>query len=214
MTDSNLKRLSMEEATVPQLRWFAETRLETKPPKSMSDAKKLRNFIGVLGWEHNYIEIPDSPAAIKEPGKPMAQAVAGTTRTGKGRVGDDASSKNDPRVVLTIPNEDKPGGSRPVPVAVNGKLILLPRNEEISIAYRYYEALKNAKETRYREVKDVFGNVIDYEPFEVPSYPFNTVRMPDEAEVKAWIKAQVDAGEKEQAELVEKRRQKQAQQAA
>lgn len=75
-------------------------------------------------------------------------------------------------VIITIAEQETPGGGDPVPVCVNGKAMFIPRNQECRVAVEYVEALKNAVQIVYPSKSD--GGL--GEPRRVPAYPFSIIR--------------------------------------
>lgn len=96
--------------------------------------------------------------------------------------------KGDPKVTLVVNEQEGEGGRRPVFVSVNGVAMLIPRNKKVTIAYRYYEALKNAVRTSYEQDQ----RSGDIHSSDVPTYPFNIVSMPSEDEIEAWMRSSQD----------------------
>jgi hypothetical protein len=115
----------------------------------------------------------------------------------------DVGSTNDPRVKLIIHEQQGMGnfGKRAVPVAVNGRTMLIPRNQEVSIPYRFFEALNAAKETSYEDVADE-DNPRKVERIETTahSYPFTVLERPSQAAIAAWHKRAEDEQKKVNAE--------------
>lgn len=100
------------------------------------------------------LEMPDADEA---PSKPVL-AVNNT---------DDHPS----HVTVIVATQDTAGGNEPVPVSVNGKAMLIPRGEEATIPWAYYQVLKDAVEFRYDPLPD--GGMSPAR--KVMRYPFNRV---------------------------------------
>lgn len=210
-----MKNISIDDAELAELRWYAQHRcaLPSHALQGEISAERLRAMIRAV-FESESIEVPNDLPPAEPSGRividavPLAQSLPGTTKAkaarAKGLV--DKTSDGDPKVVIHIPKQAGPGGERHVPVAVNGRLMLIPRAQNVEIPYRFYEALRNAVETRYEEVPAKGDQPSYLRPIEVLSYPFHAVRMPDAAEIEAWRKPQDDEGLAEQQREVERRR--------
>lgn len=209
----SMKRVSIDEAELSELRWFAEHRSALPAHALQADvgAEKLRAMIRTV-FEGEDIEVPTdlppTPSGVVLDAVPLAQAVPGTTKAraarGKGLV--DKTSSGDPKVVIHIPKQTGPGGERHVPVSVNGRLMLIPRGKNVEVPYRYYEALLNAMETRFEEIPAKGDKPAELKTTDVLAYPFHVVKMPAAAEVEAWRKPQEAEGLAEQQREVERRR--------
>ena len=75
-------------------------------------------------------------------------------------------------VVINIPKSEKPGGTEPVPVGVQGVLYTIPRGVDIAVSESIVEVLKNAVQDIVTQ--DPETNEIYHE--DVPSFPFQIVR--------------------------------------
>lgn len=98
-----------------------------------------------------------------------------------------ASGRYDPLVTVLVYEGQEDGGKRPVPVGVNGTIILVPRGKPVQLPYRYYEALKNAERVTYSEGAD--GELLEHK---MAAYPFQTIQPADPAELAAWLDATAD----------------------
>ena len=86
---------------------------------------------------------------------------------------DPGSYQRGPKAKIIIARDEKPGGDRPVFVAVNGKSMLIPRAEPCDVGLPYVEALAHATQTLYD--MDEEGNITSRE---VPLYPMQILSMP------------------------------------
>ena len=79
-------------------------------------------------------------------------------------------------VVIRIQSQNEPGGEQPVPVGVNGSVMLIPRDQDARIPRSYYEVLKNAVVDRY-EPEIVNGLMVGMksEPRRIPAYPVQLI---------------------------------------
>ncbi|MBF0136135.1 MAG: hypothetical protein H7833_05765 [Magnetococcus sp. DMHC-1] len=69
---------------------------------------------------------------------------------------------------IHLQRSDGKGGDRPVPVAVNGSLMLIPRGKPVQVPRKFVEALQNARTTHFEQ--DENG---EFHPRETLSYPFS-----------------------------------------
>lgn len=161
-------RIKISEATAKQLRDFGEIALGLEIG-GRENSQIMLGKIAATGYSLD--DIPD--LSSPEPSQPGAAPV------GEGnpsyRMGDDGV----PEHRILIPESDKPGGSDPVQVGVNGRLILIARGTPSWVPEPYVEALRNAVEFVYEEFKGQKAeNGIDIgglsKPRSVQSYPFQT----------------------------------------
>ena len=172
---SDTIKIAVAMATEDQLRWFATNQLNLEvSPKD--NAAKLKVAIA-RAWDDTDITVPADIGGKSAPA-PAARKVDVAALVPK-------DSHRDPKVTILVNRQEGPGGDRPVEVGVNGTLILIPRGEPVTVAYRYYEALKNAVQTIYDQGADGEISARD-----VHAYPFQVITMPDRSEVDAWITAQ------------------------
>lgn len=158
--------IKIADATVDQLRWFATTVLGVDlGPNPNIRIETLRSKISAAGYQRDDITVPDTigtPAPAAAPaGETPAHAV------------DPGSYQRGPRAKIVIARDEKPGGDRPVFVAVNGKSMLIPRAEPCDVGLPYVEALLHATQTLYD--MDEEGHITSRE---VPLYPMQILSMP------------------------------------
>ena len=67
---------------------------------------------------------------------------------------------------------EEAGGNEPVPVSVNGKVMLIPRGKDVDVPAEYVEVLQHAISHKYDPLPDGGMNPV---PREVPLYPFQRV---------------------------------------
>ena len=92
------------------------------------------------------------------------------------------SSEHDPKVRMFLNEAEGAGGQRPVFVSVNNVPMLIPRGEEVDVPYRYYLSLKAAVSTIHEQDE----NTYELLSRDVPSYPFQVIRLPTEKEMEPW----------------------------
>lgn len=74
-------------------------------------------------------------------------------------------------VKIFISEQEGPGGSDPVFVAVNGRSILIPRNKEVVVRAPFVEALEHA--VKRVPVKGENESIVGWR--EVPSFPYRVI---------------------------------------
>lgn len=72
-------------------------------------------------------------------------------------------------VRINIAVTEEAGGKDPVPVGVNGKIMIIPRGQDVDIPEEYYEALNHAVSHKYDPNED--GSGINPVPRKVHLYP-------------------------------------------
>lgn len=155
---SDEKHVPLTDATEDQLRAFAQSHLGVEFAHNAKPASMIARIRTM--WDKDAIpvqeEAPPAPARVIHPegGEVPAPAPAKTRR-----------------VRILIAQEEGPMGSDPVPVGVNGRLMLVPRGEEVSIPEPYFEVLRNAVTLRY-DPQDGGGMK---PPRQVPLYPMNVL---------------------------------------
>ena len=179
------KTVKWDEATLKELKMFASGVLGMTLGPNIGEetlrAKIRQAFPGdkitimVLDGE-------DEAVAADAPVPPSEAPAQGKALRG-------SSSVNDPKVTITIAEAEGAGGKRPVPVGVNGVMMLIPRGRPVDIPYRYFDALSKANKTLY-EQDETTQEVISTD---VPSYPFSVNKMPPQDEIDAFLAADAQA---------------------
>lgn len=179
------KKISIHEATPAQLRHFLETQCGVPKIHPSTSAKTL---IAKLQTVHVGAEIDvddgvaepsnvtSMPIEFTAPGVPAA-APAPTAGHALGGM----SSRDAPKVVVMIFNQEGAVGTQKVFVGWNTKGMLIERGKPQPIPFPYYEVLKNCIETQtYQDDKgeDVTNDV--------QAYPFQVLQMPPASEIEAW----------------------------
>jgi hypothetical protein len=147
------KKIKLNEATEPQLRSFAESYLGMTFPAN-TKPETIRAKV-MAAWTKEEIMVEDE--------EPKAALTGQPPRTPKGK------EPSPDKVRIIIQRTEEAGGDEPVPVGVNGKIMLVPRGEEVEIPVSYFEVLKNAVKDIYEPIKEGGINPV---PRKVPSYPF------------------------------------------
>lgn len=147
------KKIPLTEATATQLAEFAENTLGLEGINYRQGADSIRSKIAVAAYDKDYIEVEIAEADVKriDPPQPVGERRMAT---------------------ISIQTQDTPGGSDPVPVAVNGKQMFITRNKDVTIPWEYYHALDNARKLVY-EIDDI--GRLKPDPREAHEYPFSLI---------------------------------------
>lgn len=155
------KKVEIEAATVAQAKQFAEAFLNLE-----AEAKdKLPEIIAKLraaNWLMPFILVPTT---VKVDGAPQAAGMQIRPHSD--------GVRNE--VKIRIYSNDKPGGTDPVPVGVNGSVMLIPRDKDVWVPEEYMRVLQNAIEVSWPEYdgeKDMIGGLHDDQRRMVLSVPF------------------------------------------
>lgn len=171
-------QIPIESATKAQLRAFANHL--GCPTSNFMDETKLRAAIANSGYDAAHI----------------IGFVNAPTKAAEARLIASGDAVAEPLVELTVHTSEGAGGKRAVFCGVNGKALLIPRNQKCKVKLRYLRVLENAVETKYEFDDDAKANV----PREMPSYPFQVHTMPSDADIAAWHKFEAE----EEARLAKK----------
>lgn len=189
------KTVKIEEASAQELRAFAERMgLETKP------GHNSKQLIALIHRADSSIE--EIPAAPEEPQTPTPMSTAAApivepapmieAQTAGGTALMPHFSK-DPRVELTIAKTSETTRSKDVPIGINGDVFVIQRGQRVSVPYRVYLALEDAKEMQAVETGEERMGIPVREWQEVYSYPFQVHRLPSDEEIAAWRAATDEA---------------------
>ena len=172
-----MQQKPIDDCTDDELRNHANINLGLGVPTNIGRGTLLAKIRQV--WQPDFIHVADEEEADLDIEYDEADAgdVKANIRSLRG-----SSSKNDPKVRLTVAMNESPGGSRDFFVSVNNVAMLVPRGEEIHLPYRYYLVLKNAVSTTFTMDPETFENV----PRDVPAYPFSVVTLPTDEEMRGW----------------------------
>jgi hypothetical protein len=124
---------------------------------------QLQAKLAQVGYTVKFITVPFEYAAS------MPDAVR-PTDTDRYRTNEDGSKS----VKIIIQTSDRAGGDRPVPVGVNGRIMLIPRGTPVWVPESYVEVLKHAVEHAYDEYdadSNIFGGLQARK--DVSAYPFS-----------------------------------------
>lgn len=149
-----MQKIAIADASAKQLADYAETVLGLDGVDYRLGKGKIEEKMRAALYDKDFIEVADEQAPIQRI-EPPAHGSARRMAT------------------IYIHNQDKPGGTEPVPVAVNGRQIFIPRNQQADIPWEYYHALDNAKKFVYQQGPN--GELIN-PPSEAHEYPFSLIR--------------------------------------
>lgn len=157
-------KVATDKATLNQLRKFATSTLGLEIAPTSNRLQVLAQV--QQAWNEPEIDVDGEDSAAPASRKAAPKAAA------PGKVNKDGEP--DHKVAVMIHIVEEPGGADRVPLSVNGKAMLVERNIEQVIPYRYYKALEQAVEKRYDPLPDGKG----YNPIArlVPRYPYTVLR--------------------------------------
>lgn len=171
------KTKNINDATPEELRTFAGSFLGIPLDDSDTHTEVLAKVLAA--HDSDTIYISEEPENIDQTGS-APPPVAGQT-VGGGLVG--SLGRDDPKVTLTLHAEERDGVvvNRHKEVGVNGIVWLLKRGESITIPYRVFGALADAK-------RHVITHTSEGETREqvVQNTGYNIENMPPPAEVAEW----------------------------
>lgn len=155
-----MKKIAIAEATEAQLRRFASDTLGL----DVARISKIETLRAKVREAHGHDEIMAADAPEPE----ALQDAASPARAGKRAA---ASGK----VKILIAATDEKGGDEPIPVGVNGSVMLVPRGAPVEIPAAHYRVLASAVTDRYET--DDAGN-IKPDPRRVPRFPVTLLQAP------------------------------------
>lgn len=139
--------------------------LESLDIASLRKYAKLMRITSQRDWQkEDYVE------AIKA--KQAAQNVA--------LVFDNSNAPAPGHARILLHRDPTPGHrNSPIPLGVNGRMILVPRGIEVDVPIPFVEALKNSRSQQYRQVDGASQNAPMgvFKEEEVTSYPFQVIAM-------------------------------------
>lgn len=153
-----MDRISIEEAHVKDVRAFAQIVLGLEVGDGEHKATVV-DKMRTAGYMSDEI-------ALVETGAP--RATSGQPNVVQNEKGQDC-------IRVLIPEDDKPGGTEPVPVSVNGSAMLIPRGTPQLVPVAYVGVLRDAWVWKYvqKEIQPELGQYGGIsEPSRVPMYPF------------------------------------------
>lgn len=164
------KEVKLSEATPAELRDYGRLYLGLAFDDNTPAEKMLTEISKAI--QTDKIIVPADPAP-----RARAQAIK-PPRVMTPDAADVGAAPGQEKVLIRIMATRDPGGDQPVPVGVNGSVMLIPRNRDVEIPRAFYEVLRNAVEFQYDPDIDAQGRVVGVKspPREVPAYPFSLLR--------------------------------------
>lgn len=147
-----MKTININEATAPQLVAFAQSHLNIEGVSTSMAKSAIIAKMRAVQYDKDTIDVED-------PARGEVKQLA------------EGAHEGERMIKIMIPSDDKPGGNDPVPVGNNGSVMLIPRNDECLIPYRFYAVLKDA----VREVFDPLPGGGLGPARKVPAYPFQVI---------------------------------------
>ncbi len=181
------KTVPWDEATLDELKKFAASVLGISVHPKIGEQTLRAKIRQAFPGDAITFMVLDSEEVVQASDAPLPPSE--TPTDGKALRG--TSGARDPIVKITIAEIDSVGGKRPVPVGVNGVVMLVPRGRPVDIPYRYFEALSHAVKIIHDQ-DDLTGDIISTE---VPSYPMSVNLMPPQADIDAYFAAQQQPGD-------------------
>jgi hypothetical protein len=148
-----MQKIAIADASAKQLADFAETSLGIEGVDYRLGKAKIEEKMRAVMYDKDFIEVADEEAPIQ-------------------RIDPPAGESRRRMATIMIPNQEKAGGTEPVPVAVNGRQLFIPRQTPQTIPWEYMHALDNAKKLLY--ATDENGSLLP-NPSEAHEYPFSIV---------------------------------------
>lgn len=160
--------VSVQEARPEQLREFL-TVVKGVECTGKENSAALKTMLQGVGWMEDFITVADTRTLSGMPndGTPQIQRRPASPE----RLNENKEVIHEVRIQLQT--TDKEGGDQPVPVGLNGMVMLVPRGRPVWVREEYVEILKASTELVYPEYdqeKNLLGGL--GEPREVMSYPF------------------------------------------
>lgn len=166
------RKIPINEATTAQLRDFASLHLGLDIRPSAKHETVLARVQSA--WDKEEIIVYGETEDERQSG-PKPEPVTEEQRQKMRQQGDG-------KIRLLIGVTEEPGGEEPVPVGINGRVMLIPRDKEVAVPLPYFRALEQAITFKYIQQVDERGNDagLNPAPRKVPLYPFQLLSTPDE----------------------------------
>lgn len=155
----SLKEIPLAEATPKQLAEFCTNVLGMEGVTYQMGRDKILAKLKTVSFGKDTIFVSEQPMQMQ--GEVMVPPAK------------DDEKLSGKKVIIHIHDDGEEGESRPVPVGVNGRLMLIPRGEDVTIPIEYKEVLDHAKKsipirnrdnhiTGWRDVHQYGYNVVGY----------------------------------------------------
>ncbi len=175
---STQQKKPIAKASDAELRDFAELVLQLNAEGCGTRARLLALIRPAWPADYIFVEAADAAAAGdgEEPQADAARPQAQVKLAGGG------GSKDDPKWLIRISATELTGGKDPVPVGVNGHIVVIQRNMEVEVPHRYIEALRNA--VRVSVAQDPRTQEFTLSAF--TNYPLEIIERPSRDEIEAF----------------------------
>lgn len=197
--------IPVDQATLPQLRYFAESVLGLELAKT-SNSAVVRAKIEAAMPNLTEIRAPEDAPEPAQDSHPAPIVLGQTVNVPDGAVAVAANKstheKYDPRVLLVVLTTGDQTKAKDVQIAVNDSVIVMQRGKKVSIPYRHYLALNDAMETIAVDTDEInpLTNMPKKEWITQHSYPFQVWEMPSDEAIAEWTDRLHAADEAQQAE--------------
>lgn len=136
----------------------------------VSAATTRAAILGILGpaWSNDWILVEE--AELEAP----AEAQDETTRAQAQQSLVTGSSRDDPMWLIRVQATELPGGRDPVPVGVNGSIVVIQRGVEAKVPHRFVGALRDAVResiTQSMKTQEITRSTFTNYPFEIIERP-------------------------------------------
>lgn len=158
-----MQKITIADASAKQLAEFAENVLGIAGVDYRLGKDKIEEKMRAVMYDKEFIEVEEEQATIHR----IEPAAVGNARR---------------MATIMIPNSEKPGGTEPVPAAVNGRQMFIPRQQTVKVPWEYYHALDNAKKFIYETDEN---GTLKPNPSEAHEYPFSLILEDPEVEKAA-----------------------------
>lgn len=189
-------KVGLADADAAQLRWYANVALGLDNVKKGTSATNIIGKIHAVSPNLAEIEVPDD-LAEEGPAQAITPKGVKMAETGEvipaGRAGQ--HYRFDPKVTLEVNRTNDKKRAKRVFVTCNGDVIEIQRGAPVSIPYRFYLVMLDAKEkvsVELDEINPVTGLPLR-EWVEQQSYDFNVRALPSQEEIDAWFARTKDA---------------------
>jgi len=196
-----IAKIKIKQATLNQLKAFAEAHLGIYFQDGIAVGAARAQVEQAWGHDTISVQVADDTPGQPAAAQPAAVAPPQAAPPAQGKGGRPVAGKD--MVTVFIDERDEPGGDRPVEVGVNGKMMVIPRGQDVQIPYPYYLALLDAKVWVYVPKKDANGTIngLESTPREHLQYPVRLVYDPRAAERQAEAARRTEEHEKINAEM-------------
>ena len=161
-----MRKIPIAEATSEQIRDFGNAFLGLDIHAN-TGAEKTRARV-LEAWDKDYIIVESVVHNVRESAHSPLSALMDERE-----IIEAAGGLENGKVTVLIAATEEKGGNEPVPVGVNGRVMLIPRSEPQEIPVAYYLVLRNAIRLKYEMNDD--GKSMNPVPRKVQQYPHQLI---------------------------------------